>query len=119
MEDGGRLAAMTSELVDRMAILVAVRRFHGMGDVDSRSLRFDSYVRMHHFARRTTYVPFGVFWGMCGDGSIMLFMVLWLPIFATLCMRTMLMLWHAFMFLGLRLFLLFFSLFGGLHCFFW
>jgi hypothetical protein len=27
-----------------------------MVDADSRSLRYDSYVRMQHFIRRTTYV---------------------------------------------------------------
>jgi hypothetical protein len=37
-EDGGRLAAMAVELVDRLAILVAVRHFLGMGETDSRSL---------------------------------------------------------------------------------
>jgi hypothetical protein len=46
MEDGGRLSPIAAELVDRMAILVAVRRFHGMGVADSRSLRHDCYVRM-------------------------------------------------------------------------
>jgi hypothetical protein len=39
MEDGGRLAPMAAELVDRLAILVVVRRFHGMGVADSRCLR--------------------------------------------------------------------------------
>jgi hypothetical protein len=34
------------------------RRFHGMGAADSRSLRSGSYVRMQHFVRRSTYVPF-------------------------------------------------------------
>jgi hypothetical protein len=29
MEDGGRLAPMAAELVDRLAILVAIRRLHG------------------------------------------------------------------------------------------
>jgi hypothetical protein len=52
MKDGGRLAPMAAKLVDRLAILVAVRRFHGMGDADSRSLRSDRYVRMQHFVRR-------------------------------------------------------------------
>jgi NAD-specific glutamate dehydrogenase len=52
-----------AELVDRLAILVAVRRFHGMGAADSRSLRFESYVRMQHFVRRSTYVPFRRFLG--------------------------------------------------------
>jgi hypothetical protein len=55
-EDGGRLAPMAAELVDRLAVLVAIRRFPSMGVVDSRSLRSDIYVRMQHFARRTTYV---------------------------------------------------------------
>jgi hypothetical protein len=50
--------------------------------------------------------PFDVFGGMCGDNSynvfMVLFTVLWVPIFATPCMKAMLMLWHAFVFLGLR-----------------
>jgi hypothetical protein len=54
MEDGGRLVHMAAELVDRMTILVAVRAFLGMGTVDSRSLRLDTYVRMQHFVRRST-----------------------------------------------------------------
>jgi hypothetical protein len=58
MEDGGRFAPMAVELVDRLAILVAVRRFPGTDADDSRSLRSDRYVRMQHFVRRTTYVPF-------------------------------------------------------------
>jgi hypothetical protein len=57
MEDGGRLAPIATELVDRLAILVVVRRFPGMVAADSRSLRCDSYVRMQHFVRRSTYVP--------------------------------------------------------------
>jgi hypothetical protein len=63
MEDGGRLAPMGVELVDRLAILVVVRRFPDMGAVDSRSLRSIRYVRMQHFVRRSTYVPFRCFWG--------------------------------------------------------
>jgi hypothetical protein len=47
---------LASEFIDRMAILVAVRRFLGMGIADSRSLRYESYVRMHHFVRRSTYL---------------------------------------------------------------
>jgi hypothetical protein len=59
LENGGRLAPMAAELVDRLAIWVALCRFPGMGVADSRSLRTDSYVRMQHFVRRTTYyVPF-------------------------------------------------------------
>jgi hypothetical protein len=45
----GRLAPMAAQLVHRLIILVAVRRFHGMGAVDSRSLRSDNCVRMQHF----------------------------------------------------------------------
>jgi hypothetical protein len=41
-----------------LAILVAVRCFHGMGAADSRSLRSERYVRMQQFVRRSTYVPF-------------------------------------------------------------
>jgi hypothetical protein len=45
------------------------------------------------------------FWGMRGDNScnvfLLLFMVLWGPISATLCRRAVLMLWHASLFLGL------------------
>jgi hypothetical protein len=106
MEDGDRLPPMTAELVDRMAILVALRSFPGMGAADSRSLRFDGYVHMQHFVRRTTYFPFRRFWGMCGvnscNVSMLLFMVLWVLTSATLCKRTLLTLWHAFPFPGLR-----------------
>jgi hypothetical protein len=63
MEDGGRLAPMVAELVDRLAILVVVRRFLGMGALDSRSLPSDNYVRMQTFVRRTTSCPFWRFWG--------------------------------------------------------
>jgi hypothetical protein len=49
MEDGGRLAPMAGELVDRLAILAAFCRFLGMGATDSPSLRSDNYVRMQHF----------------------------------------------------------------------
>jgi hypothetical protein len=88
MEDGGRLAPKTAELVDRLAILVPFRRFHGMGIADSCSLRSHNYVRMQHFVRRYTYVPIRRFWGMCDMNScnvfLLLFMALWVPISATL-----------------------------------
>jgi hypothetical protein len=57
-EDGGRLTPTAAELVDCLAVLVVVRRFLGMGAADSRSLRPDMYIRMYHFLRQTTYVPF-------------------------------------------------------------
>jgi hypothetical protein len=58
--------------------------------------------------------------GIFGESScnvfLLLFMVIWVPISVTLCMKTVLMLWHAFMFLGLRLFPLLFFLLGGRLC---
>jgi hypothetical protein len=39
LEDGGQLAHMAVELVDRWIILAAIRRFHGMGATDSHPLR--------------------------------------------------------------------------------
>jgi hypothetical protein len=57
LEDGGRLASMAAELLDRLAILVKVRRFTGMGATDSRSFRSNGYVRIQHFVRRSTFVP--------------------------------------------------------------
>jgi hypothetical protein len=49
---------MAAELVDRLAILVAVRRFPGMGAIDYRSLRYDRYVRMQHSVSPTTSFVF-------------------------------------------------------------
>jgi hypothetical protein len=74
LEDGGRLAPMANKLADRLVILVAVRRFHGMGAANSRSLRFDSYVPMSHFA--LLVFLFGVFGGMCGENSCNVFLLL-------------------------------------------
>jgi hypothetical protein len=95
---------MPAELVDRLATLVAVRRVFGMGDADSRSLRCYIYVRMQHFD--LLMFPFDGFGGRCGENScnvfLPLFMLLWVPIFAMPCMRAVPMLWHAFLFLGLR-----------------
>jgi hypothetical protein len=70
---------------------------------------------------------FGVFWGLCDENScnvfLLLFMALWVLISATLFRRAVLMLWHAFLFLGLmcrvfRLFCFFLRGGGGLRCFF-
>jgi hypothetical protein len=64
---------------------------------------------------------FGVFGGMCDESSckvfLLLVMALRVLISTTLFMRVVLTLWHAFLFLGLRFFPLFFFLLGGLHCF--
>jgi hypothetical protein len=46
LEDRGQLAPIAAQLVDRLASLGEVRRFHGMGDDDSCSLSSDIYVRM-------------------------------------------------------------------------
>jgi hypothetical protein len=54
---------MADKLVDRLVVLMAVRRFHGMGATESRSLRSGNYVRMQHFDRRSTIVPFRRFLG--------------------------------------------------------
>jgi hypothetical protein len=69
MEDGGRLAPMAAKLVDRLAILVDVRRFPCMGAADSRSLRSESYVSMQHLFADLLLFRFGVFWGMCDVNS--------------------------------------------------
>jgi hypothetical protein len=87
-------------------ILVAVRRFPGMGAVDSRSLRSGTYVRIQHFARRTTSVPFRRF---LGDVRREFMQRLSVALHGTLgsYVRDALqegsddMLWRAFMFLGL------------------
>jgi hypothetical protein len=68
------------------------------------------YVRMQHFVRRSTYVPFLLnsrqFLGdMRREFMPRLYaafhMVLWVAISAMLCKRAVPMLWHAFMFFGL------------------
>jgi hypothetical protein len=62
---------------------------------------------------------FGVFGGMCDVNScnafLLLFMTLSVPISRTLFGRAVLTLRHAFLFLGLRFFPLFFFLLGGLQ----
>jgi hypothetical protein len=54
----------TSLVIDRLAVLVAARRFPCMGVAYSRPLRSDNYVCKQHFVRRTTYVSF---WRFGGD----------------------------------------------------
>jgi hypothetical protein len=71
-----RLAPMAAELANRLEMLVVARRFPGMGAMDSHSLRYDNYVHMYHFVRRSTYVSFRRFWGMCGDNSCNVFLLL-------------------------------------------
>jgi hypothetical protein len=63
LEDGGRLAPKMVDRVDRLAIMVAVRRFPSIDEADSRSLRYGSYARMKEFVRRSTYIPFRRFLG--------------------------------------------------------
>jgi hypothetical protein len=83
-----------------------------MGAADSRSFRSDTSVRMHHFVLRNTSTPFRRFLRdvrreFC-NVFLLLFMVLWVPISVMLCKKAALMLWHAFMFLGLGFFPLLF-----------
>jgi hypothetical protein len=54
---------MTVDIVDRLAILVAVRRFPSMGAADSRSLRSESYASMKEFVRRSIFFHFRRFLG--------------------------------------------------------
>jgi hypothetical protein len=49
---------MAVDLVDRLAILVEIRRFPIRCAPDSRSLRSESCARMNELVRRSTYVPF-------------------------------------------------------------
>jgi hypothetical protein len=47
LEDGGRLDPIAVDLLDRLAIIAAVRRYPNMGAADSRSLGYDErYTRM-------------------------------------------------------------------------
>jgi hypothetical protein len=109
-----------SELIWR-GIMMAFCRFPRMSVVDCRSLRSYSFARMQHFVRRTTYVPFRrlledvwrkftqrLFAALHGTlGSYL----------ATLCRRAVLMLRHAFLFLGLSILPHFFFLRAGLRWF--
>jgi hypothetical protein len=92
--------------------------------------RYALYASDYHIIWNTPFVgplllPFDGFWGMWGENScnvfLLLFMVLWVHIFATLCRRAVLMLWRAFLCLGLRpvgFFPPFAFMLGGFHSFF-
>jgi hypothetical protein len=68
LEDGGRLAPMASQFVDRLAILVVVRRFPSLGAAGSRSLRYERYVHMKEFVQRPLFAPFRRFlWDVCRE----------------------------------------------------
>jgi hypothetical protein len=103
---------MPVELVYRMVIVVAIRCFLDMGVADSRSLRFDTNVRTYdtyEISCSSIYLLYPLSFdgvsGMCGDNSgnvfLLLFMVLWVPIYAMLGRRAMPILWHAFEPLGM------------------
>jgi hypothetical protein len=123
IENGGRLApTMAGELVDRpvfwwlfVASLAWVLPTLALCVVTIISVCNMSFGELLMFF-------FGVSGVMCDvnlcNVFLLLFMVLWLPISATLCRRALQTMWHAFMFLGLRFFPLFFFLLGGLCCFF-
>jgi hypothetical protein len=63
VEDGGRLAPLACELLDRLAVLVALRRFPGFGAHVARSLRSESLPRMKKFVRESTSPIFRRFLG--------------------------------------------------------
>jgi hypothetical protein len=63
LDDGGRLAPLAVDLVDRFAILVVVRRFSRMGAADSASLWSKIHARMKEFVRGSKFVPFRRFPG--------------------------------------------------------
>jgi hypothetical protein len=48
LEDGGRLAYAEAEVVGRFDISVGVRRFKSLREVDSHTLRYESYTRSPH-----------------------------------------------------------------------
>jgi hypothetical protein len=96
---------MTHELVDRLAILVAARRFRGMGVANYRLLRYDSCVRTEHFVRRST-ISFRRFWGDVRREVMQRVFIVVLhhgilgSYLREVCRRAVLMLWPAFLFLG-------------------
>jgi hypothetical protein len=65
LDDGGQLAPMAVDFVDRLAILVAVRRFPSMGAPVRQALALYgmTVARMKEFVLRSTYVPFCRFLG--------------------------------------------------------
>jgi hypothetical protein len=103
---------MAAELVDRLVILVAIDRFPCMVTLVLCVLTFMSVCNIS--LALLLYLS-GVFGGVYCKNScnafLLLFMVLWVPATVTLCRRAVLMLWLAFMFLGLRFFPLLFFLF--------
>jgi hypothetical protein len=121
-EDGGRLAHVAFDLVDRLATLVALRRFPSIEVTDSRSYRYESYARMKEFVRRSTLFLFVDFLRMCAVSSCNVFvwvvMGRWVPISVMPCMRVVQLLLHASLLRGSRLLSLFlFFLAGEFHYF--
>jgi hypothetical protein len=64
-EDGGQLAPMAAELVDRLAILVVVRRFRGIWVLVTLVLCVPRVISASNisFVELLSFL-FGVFWGM-------------------------------------------------------
>jgi hypothetical protein len=104
--DGG-----TSDLADRLAILVAVRRFPSVGAAVSRSLQSENYAPMKEFAWRSACVPSVDSLGMCVVSSccafLRFFMARWAPISVTPCKRMVHL--HAPLLRGLRFIMCTFS----------
>jgi hypothetical protein len=80
---------MAVDLVDRLAILVAIRRFSSMGAADSRALRSESYACMKEYERRFTFVPFRRCLGNVRSDLMAhhFFMARWVPISVMPCRR--------------------------------
>jgi hypothetical protein len=115
LEVGDRLAPMAAEFVDCLFRWQFVAS--SMAWVLLTLVLCDMSVCIISL-HRSTYVPFRRLSGDVRREFLQrlyaaLFMVLWVHIFAMLCMRAVLMLWHAFLFLGLRFPPLFFFLLYG------
>jgi hypothetical protein len=112
MEEFGRLARTAAELVDRLDILVVVRRFPAWMLLTLALCAWPIMSVCNILFVELLMFLFYVFGGMSAVNScnifLLFFMVLWVPISATLFKRGVRMLWHAFLFLGLMFFPLFF-----------
>jgi hypothetical protein len=93
---------------------IKIATFHG-------SNVHPGYVRMQYFVRRSTYVSFRPFWGMCGENSCHVFLLLFIWYFgfpSSRCFAEVACL-HVPRALACGGFPSFFSfLIGGFHCFF-
>jgi hypothetical protein len=97
--------------------------FHAQASTQHWSfLDLDETLMMGKICLQTQNLKFQFVLLLCGASScnvfLLFFMALWVPISATLFRRAVLMLVHAFLFLVLSFFPLYFFSLVGLHCFF-